>query len=76
MYNNYEFHYAPNGFLRKDDFGVLIGACKTIGEAIFDTPSSGATYDGVDYVPADLIASPEKIKEALKILNAYFGGIE
>lgn len=68
------FRHNECGFLLREDFNTIVGACKIIGDAIWDSPGSGMTENGKDYVPADIMYSPEEIKEAIKIVKAYFGG--
>lgn len=61
-----------SGFVNRADFNTVIGACRTIGAAIYQYPHQGETVDGIDYLPMDLLVDPEDIKNALEIINAYF----
>lgn len=60
------------GCLPRKDWGEVIGACKVIREAVWDTPSGGFTDNGVDYVPVDLMREPEEVEEALCTVIAFF----
>ena len=60
------------GYILSEDWNLLVRSCKIIGGAIFDSPHNGMTEDGKDYLPADLVRTPEEIKEALKVVNSFF----
>lgn len=65
------FHFKK-GCLPRKEWGEVIGACKVIGEAVWDAPSGGFTDNGVDYVPVDLMREPEEVEEALCTVIAFF----
>jgi hypothetical protein len=68
------FRRNDHGFLLREDWNTIVSACKVIGDSIWDNPNCGMTENGNDYLPADIMYSPKEIQEALKIVNAYFGG--
>lgn len=61
-----------NGCLSRKDWGNVVGACKVIGESVWDAPSHGFTEDGMDYIPVDLMREPEEVEEALCTVIAFF----
>ena len=66
------FHKEEShGFIRKDDFNTLIGACHTIGHAFYDNPTIGITVDDHDYVPVDVLEETGDILEAITIILSY-----
>lgn len=61
------------GCILREDWNLLVNSCKVIGSTISDSPRSGYIYEnGKDYLPVDIIRTPEEIKEALKVINSFF----
>lgn len=60
-----------DGCLARKDFVRIVGACKDIGNIVWDAPTSGFTRDGIDYIPVDIMREPEDIEDALRTVLTF-----
>lgn len=63
----------PSMTLPAEEYKELIGAIKELyNYGIFWPNTGGFTVNGRDYIPIDLLSSPDELKKDLDVINTFF----